>query len=302
MTELQLALVAGLLMAAGPVLLLWRYAPRHPALGSYLEASSVSAGVSASATAPGADMRGQELEDRLGLWLQRRVGNRVQAPAVELEILRMPVHRFLAQKAIFGAVGLLLPTVMAAVLYLVGLRMPIGIPVVASLGLAVGLSFLPDYNVRDNAKKAREEFSYVLGAYMDLVAMERRAGTSPRQALEDAAEVADSWVFQRLAEELTHSRLSGVAPWERLGALGERYMVTELAELGHIMRIAGTESAGVYLTLKQRSKAMRKAHLAKELSAANETSTRRSMPVAVLGLVFLALLVTPSLLAMLTMV
>ena len=184
---------------------------------------------------------------------------------------------------------------------LLGVPMPIGIPVVGSLLLAVVLSFIPDYNVRDNARKARAEFTYVLGSYMDLVAMERRAGTSPRQALEDAAEVADSWVFQRLAEELTHSRLSGVAPWDRLGALGERYMVTELTELGHIMRIAGTESAGVYETLKQRSKAMRKAHLARELTAANETSTKRSAPIALLGLVFLALLVVPALLAMLTM-
>jgi len=78
-------------------------------------------------------------------------------------------------------------------------------------------------------------------------------------------------------------------------------MVNELTELAHIMRIAGNENAGVYETLKQRSKAMRKAHLARELSAANETSTKRSAPVAVLGLVFLALLVVPALLSMITM-
>ena len=47
--------------------------------------------------------------------------------------------------------------------------------------------------------------------------------------------------------------------------------------------------------------AMRKAHLARELTAANETSTKRSAPIALLGLVFLALLVVPALLAMLTM-
>ena len=300
MTELQLALIAGTLLAAGPVVLIMRYAPRHPALGAELEVAGSSAGVN-NPTTTGAGVVGQTAEDRLGFWLQRRLGARIQVPQAELEMLRIPPHRFLAQKATFAAVGLMLPTVMSVLLYLLGVPMPIGIPVVGSLLLAVVLSFIPDYNVRDNARKARAEFTYVLGSYMDLVAMERRAGTSPRQALEDAAEVADSWVFQRLAEELTHSRLSGVAPWERLGALGERYMVTELTELGHIMRIAGTESAGVYETLKQRSKAMRKAHLARELTAANETSTKRSAPIALLGLVFLALLVVPALLAMLTM-
>ena len=300
MTELQLALLAGILIAAGPVLLIARYAPRHPALGAYLESSGGS--VEVALTDDPDQVAGQSMEDRLGYWLQRRLGSRLQVPQVELEMLRIPVHKFLAQKATFAAVGLMLPTVMSALLYVLGVRLPIGIPVIGSVLLAVMLSFIPDYNVRDNAKKARSEFTYVLGSYMDLVAMERRAGTSPRQALEDAAQVADSWVFQRLAAELTHSRLSGVAPWERLGALGERYMVTELTELAHIMRIAGTESAGVYETLKQRSKAMRKAHLAKELTAANETSTKRNAPVALLGLVFLALLVTPALLSMLTIV
>lgn len=300
MTEMQLALVAGILIATGPVLLIMRYAPRHPALGAYLDASSGSAGIMTTTAGKGT-VAPTSLDDRIGYWLQRRLGNRFQVPEVELEILRIPPHRFLAQKVTFAAVGLALPSVMSALLYVLGVPMPIAIPVIGSILLAVVLSFIPDYNVRDNAKKARAEFTYVLGSYMDLVAMERRAGTSPRQALEDAAEVADSWVFRRLAEELTHSRLSGIPPWERLGQLGERYMVNELTELAHIMRIAGNENAGVYETLKQRSKAMRKAHLARELSAANETSTKRSAPVAVLGLVFLALLVVPALLSMITM-
>ena len=299
MTELQLALLAGMLIAAGPVMLIARYAPRHPALGAYLDASSSSAGVNGPSGSAVGFAAEQTFEDRLGYWLQRRIGARLNVPHAELEMLRIPPHRYFAQRAVFALVGLALPSVMAALLYVVGVRLPIGIPVVGSLVLAVGLSFIPAYNVRDNAKKARAEFTYVLGSYMDLVAMERRAGTSPRQALEDAAEVADSWVFQRVAEELTHSRLSGVPPWERLGQLGERYMVTELVELAHIMRIAGTESAGVYETLKQRSKGMRKAHLARELQAANETSTKRSAPVAVLGLVFLGLLAAPPMLAML---
>lgn len=300
MTDLQLALLAGILIAVGPALLIARHAPRHPALGAYLESSGSSAGVELTSDTSAVARR--SMEDQLGYWLQRRLGRYIQVPQVELEMLRIPVHKFLAQKSTFAAVGLFLPTVMSALLFVLGVKLPIGIPVIGSLLLAVGLSFIPDYNVRDNARKARAEFTFVLGSYMDLVAMERRAGTSPRQALEDAAQVADSWVFQRLAEELTHSRLSGVAPWERLGTLGERYMVTELTELAHIMRIAGTESAGVYETLKQRSKAMRKAHLARELTAANETSTKRNAPIALLGLVFLALLITPALLSMLTMV
>jgi len=215
------------------------------------------------------------------------------------EILRSPPHRWLAQKALFALVGLLFVPVVTAVLFLVGVRLPVALPVIVSLLLAAVLSFIPDSNVRSDAKKARAEFSYVLAAYMDLVALERRAGASTRQALEEAARIGDTWVFQRIEEELARSAMSGISPWDRLRDLGERYGVVELTELGHVMKLAGAENAGVYDTLKQRAKALRKSHLALEQTQANEISTKRSMPVAVLGMVFMALLVAPALLAML---
>lgn len=297
MTTLQVALISGALMMIGPVMLIARYAPRHPALGSYLDAASGSATPHSLDATAATESR---VSDRLGYWLQRHLAGWVQIPRAELEILQTPVHKFLADKATFALIGLVLPPVMSVLLRLMGVAMPIGIPVIGSLALAAGLSFIPDATVRSETKKAREEFVFVLGSYLDLVSLDRRAGTAPRQAMEQAAQVGDSWVFKRLAEELAHSRLSGVPPWERLKVLGDRYMVPELTELGHIMRIAGTENAGVYETLKQRSKAMRKAHLAKEITAANETSTKRSAPVALLGMVFTLLLAAPAVLALLS--
>ena len=297
MTTLQLALISGALMMIGPVLLIARYAPRHPALGAYLDSASGSATphslTATAATEP-------QVSDRIGYWLQRHIGQWVRIPRAELEILQTPVHKFLADKATFAVIGLALPPIMSVVLRLMGIAMPIGIPVIGSLALAAGLSFLPDVNVRSETKQALEEFVFVLGSYLDLVSLDRRAGTAPRQAMEQAAQVGDSWVFKRLAEELAHSRLSGIPPWERLKVLGDRYLVPELTELGHIMRIAGTENAGVYETLKQRSKAMRKAHLAKEITEANETSTKRSAPVALLGIVFTLLLAAPAILALMS--
>jgi hypothetical protein len=81
--------------------------------------------------------------------------------------------------------------------------------------------FLPDYNARDDAKKARVEFARALGAYIDLVALERNSGSGSRQAMEAAAEIGDSWVFRRLGEELARSRWSGQAPWEALHGLAD---------------------------------------------------------------------------------
>lgn len=299
MTSLQLAIFAGMIIMMGPVLILLRYSPKHPALGPYLE--------SVNNTRTGTPVLGRDTtdsaEDRIGLWLQRHVGSWLNIPREELEILQTPVHKHLVQRALFALVGLCFPALLSLLLWAIGITVPIGIPIVGSLAIAIGLSFIPDLNARTNAAEAREEFRYVLGSYMDLVALERRAAAapSPRQAMAQAATVGDSWVFKRLSEELAHSRLSGIPPWDRLKELGQVYRINELVELGNIMRIAGDESASVYETLSQRSKAMRKAHLAKELTAANEVSTKRSAPVALLGVVFMVLLIVPGLLGVLEM-
>lgn len=294
MTPLQLALFAGALIMIGPVILIARYVPQRPSLSAYLDAASGSGAPQLIE----ADVLDTQTKDRIGYWLQRHLGNWVQVPRAELEILQKPVHQFLAEKALFALVGLVLPPLMSVLLLLLGTSTPIGIPVIGSIALAVGLSFIPDAQVRSETREARKEFVFVLGSYLDLVSLDRRSGTAPRQAMEQAAQIGDSWVFKRLAGELAHSRLSGIPPWERLKDLGDRYGVPELTELGNIMRIAGTENAGVYETLKQRSKAMRKAHLAKEITAANETSTKRSAPVAMLGMVFVLLLAAPAILAL----
>lgn len=238
--------------------------------------------------------------ERAGLWLQRRA-RWIQIPYQELELLRESPHQFLAQKLLFALVGLFTFPLISAILWMVGIRLPVGLPVIGTLLLAAGLSFIPDFNVKDRVRAAREEFVFVLGDYIDLIAMERKAATSPRQSMEEAARVGDSWVFARIAEELAHSRLSGVPEWDRLTTLGDRYGVQELSELGHIMKIASDENAAIYETLAKRAEAMRDVQRSKAMSEANKVSTKRSGPVALLGLVFVALLIAPAILAVAAM-
>ena len=155
---------------------------------------------------------------------------------------------------------------------------------------------MPDVNVRDDAKKARREFGRALGAYIDLVALERASGSGTRQAMEVAATVGDSWVFRRLAEELARSRWNGVAPWEALHTLADQLGLTELDDLADILRLSGEEGAAVYEQLRARSAGLRSALLHHELARANEINERLSIPMSLLGVIFLALLVAPALL------
>lgn len=293
-STLQLALLAGGLVGLGLTLVVWRLAPAQPDLADSLDRLSPerSLALPTSTTPIGT------AKDRLGLWLMRRLpaAQWGTVPTKQLAMVRMPLHRFYAEKALYAAIGLVFPPIAIAILAVFGVRLPIAIPLVASLGLAVLMSFLPNYNVRSDAAAAREEFRRALGAYIDLVALERTAGAGPRQALEYAAEVGDSWVFQRISEELARSRWSGQTPWESLSALSGELDLPELADLSDIMRLSGEEGAAVYQTLRARSSAMRAAQLSTDLGKANAANERMSAPVAALAIIFMLILIGPAVL------
>lgn len=294
-STLQLALLAGGIVGLGLALLAWRWAPAQPDLADTLDRLSPEQSLALPARAAPA---GTTRKDRLGLWLMRRtpVTQLITVPRRELAMVRTPIHRFYAEKALFALIGLAFPPITVAILTLIGVQLPIAVPLVVSLGLAALMSFLPNFNVRSDAAAAREEFRRALSAYIDLVALERNAGAGPRQAMEYAAEVGDSWVFRRISEELTRSRWSGATPWESLTALASELSLPELADLSDIMRLSGEEGAAVYQTLRARSAAMRAAQLSTDLGKANAANERMSAPVAALAIIFMLILIGPAVL------
>jgi hypothetical protein len=128
---------------------------------------------------------------RLGVWVLKRLPAAAWArtPTRDWALLRIPLARFYGEKVLYALVGLCIPPLLAALCYLLDLRLPVVVPVVATLGLAAVMFWLPDVNVRDDAKKARAEFPRALGAHIDLVALERHSGSGTRQAMEVAADV-----------------------------------------------------------------------------------------------------------------
>ena len=291
-TGLQLALLGGLLITAGLVLLASRLAPARPDLADALDR------LSPEATRPsGVEMEGSSSAERLGRWGMRMFPIAVwgQPPAQQLALLRISTVRFYGEKLLFGMLGLVVVPLLATLLAVLGWRLPVVLPVVATIGLAVGMFFLPDYNVRDDAKQARTEFARALGAYADLVALERNAGSGPRQALEVAAAVGDSWVFRRLREELAFSNWSGEQPWQALRRLSQELGVPELGDLADIVRLSGEEGAQIYGQLRARSAAMRAAMLNDEVAYANAVGEKLSIPMSLLGVIFLVILIAPAL-------
>jgi Type II secretion system (T2SS), protein F len=293
-TGLQLVILAGALLGLGAALLVARLLPAEPDLADALARLAPSRPRLRSHDTPAA-VAGKE---RLGVWAMRALppGLWVRTPHRELALLRIPLARFYGDKITFALLGLVIPPLLGSFFDLLGLGFPVVVPTLGSIGLAVALFFVPNYNALDEAKVARREFTRALGAYIDLVALERNSGSGVRQAMEVAAGIGDSWVFTRLGEELTRSRWSGLPPWEALHALATELGLPELDDFAHIMRISGEAGAGVYASLRARSAAMRTALLNDEITEANAVGERMTIPGSLLGVIFMALLVTPSLL------
>ncbi|HET7477086.1 MAG TPA: type II secretion system F family protein [Dermatophilaceae bacterium] len=294
-TGLQLALAGGALIGLGVALLGWRFTPADPDLSDALRRLSPE---HAKRHAVDTAHRSGDARERLGRWGMRALPVVAwgTTPTKELAILRIPLTRYYGEKILFAVLGLAIPPLITAFFTLIGAQPPIFIPIVATVGLAAVMFFVPDYNARDDAKRARAEFGRALGAYIDFVALERNSGSGPRQAMEVAAEVGDSWVFRRLGEELARTRWSGLTPWDAMHGLADELGLPELDDLADIMRLSGEEGAQIYRSLRARSAGMRTAMLTSEKAKANEMGEKMSIPMSLLGVIFLAILVAPALL------
>ena len=294
-TTAQLVIASGALVGLGVALLIWRLVPAEPDLRDALDRLSPNHSRRTPATASTA---AADTTERLGLWGIKTLpaGMWARTPTRELAILRKPLSRFYGEKILYALLGLVIPPLLTMLFNTFDAGLPLFVPVFASIALAAVMFLLPDYNARDDARRARAEFSRALGAYIDLVALERHNGAGPRQAMEAAATIGDSWVFTRLSEELARTRWSGLTPWEALRSLADELGLPELDDLADIMRLSGEEGAQVYASLRARSAAMRTAMLNTEKARANEVAERMTIPMSLLGVIFLAILVTPALL------
>ncbi|MQS16472.1 hypothetical protein F7Q99_30830 [Streptomyces kaniharaensis] len=240
-------------------------------------------------------------DERVGAWLETHLQQvpGVSIPRTNLALVGQSPGRFLLTKAALAFMGLLIPSMVCAMWAVAGLTMPIAVPVVVSLVLAALLWFVPDLALRDQAKRARQEFAHAISAYLELVALERAGDAGPAEALEKAAAVADSWAFVRLQQALTRARVDKIAPWESLRQLAAELDLPVLADVADIMRLSANDGAAVYTTLRSRAKSLRTELMAGQTEEANAASEAMTAPGAVMAVLVMALIAFPSIIRIL---
>ncbi|MGW2103739.1 type II secretion system F family protein [Streptomyces olivaceoviridis] len=286
--------VTGGTVGAGVALLIRELLQPQPALGPALKRSAPG-----SLTMPEPEL---DREEAWGLWLLARLERLpgVRVPTTNLALLGQGPGQFMLKKTALAALGLLCPVIATTPWIIAGVGLPFYVPAVVGLIVAVLLFITPDLAVRDQAKRAREEFAHALSAYLDLVALKRAADAGPAEALEKAADVGEGWPFLYLQGALRRARLEKIPPYQALAELSAQYDLPVLDDVADIMRGSATDGAAVYKALRARTAALNAELLADQASEANAASEKMTAPGALLAVLVMLLMAFPAVIRMLT--
>jgi hypothetical protein len=286
--------LAGGTVGAGFALLVRELLRPQPALGPALARTAP-----ATLTMPEPEL---DRDEEWGRWLLARLERLpgVRIPTTNLALLGQGPGQFMLKKTALAGLGLLCPVIATIPWIIAGVSLPFYVP--ASVGLLIaGLLFItPDLAVRDQAKRAREEFAHALSAYLDLVALKRAADAGPAEALEKAAEVGEGWPFLYLQGALRRARLEKIPPYEALMQLAHEYDLPVLDDVADIMRGSATDGAAVYKALRARTAALNAELLADQAAEANAASEKMTAPGALLAVLVMLLMAFPAVIRMLT--
>ena len=229
-----------------------------------------------------------DVEGRIGCWVAAelaRRGIRYAGLRQDLALTGRSLESVLGRKVVAAVGGFLIGLLVVGwVQYGLGATLPTGAPVVVAVIAAAALFVAPDVDVRRDARRRRAEFTEDLAVYLELVALEMAGYAAAEAALPQAARRGGTWSMLLIRDSLLRARLSGEDSWDALTELGQRIGVSDLRELGSLIKNVADDGAQVRQTLSARAASMRRARVASEEGAAAERN--QSMRLAQLLIAF----------------
>jgi tight adherence protein C len=239
----------------------------------------------------------EDLDARLGVRLRRIpvVDQLMGRLAADMRILRLDPNRLPAELAAYGLVGLLWFPVVATGLRLMGVQIPVVIPVWLGLVGAVVAIVIPYRRIRKRAVEARAAFGHALSAFCDVAAIAMSAGREIHAALTEAAAAGHGRAFDELTEALHAGFLAGERPWEALAKLGRELDINDLIDLGGTIALAEEEGAPVVDTVASKARALRQRLVTDAERTSTAATERMALPGAMLMIGFLVFIGYPAL-------
>jgi hypothetical protein len=284
------AIGAGALVGSGVAVLVRALVRQQPHLSATLDLVNRPGSLEEGPTAA------LSTEERWGAWLLRRLEHLpgVKIPYKDLALVGKTPAQHILTKVGVALGGLLVPAVMWAAVAVIGVHTPVPVPAAAGILLGGVLWIVADLEVRDKAKRAREEFNHAIAAYLDLVALERAGDAGPAESLERAADIGRGWAFIRIRDALEKARIDKDPPWDQLKQLSADLDLIVLGDVADIMRLSSNDGAAVYATLRARARSLRTELMAGQADEANADSERMTAPGALLAVLIMFLIGFPA--------
>lgn len=236
--------------------------------------------------------------EKVGAWLYQRLRLPLSESTVRtLALQGRSIADFFTEKLVWTVLGLALPPLWVFTTFVFEGHldlMPAGFSVV---GAIIGY-FIPDLRLRRATQQARAGASEALLMFFDLVTLERLANRSVTQALQSAAGISETSVFQRIRHGLDRAKLEQVAPWHELKRLSAELNLPAISDIADVLRL-DEQGASLAEPLRARVRELRDAQLAEAKQAAQEQTERMTLWMTLPVLIFGAIVVAPPLLSIL---
>lgn len=238
------------------------------------------------------------IQDKAGSWaikhLPECMGMKADASDLQITGTTATGHTWTKiYSATFMFVSLLVLSLSAQLV----LAVPLGLTLAGTTALTIAAWLSPDWELKSKAAKARAQFARGVAIFVELVAAERRRDAPPAVALENAALVGDTWIFQRIRQELVRARYDKVQPWDALERFAEKIKVPELGDASRIMRLSGDRGASVYESLRALGRGLRVRMLNEQAATESTASDKMSNIVFMVAAAFMVILLTPMVLS-----
>jgi len=245
---------------------------------------------------------GRSWAERAGVWLVVQAearGIRWTTLRQDVALTGRDLEAVMGRKVIGFAGGFLTAAVFAVAAARVGLGLPVQAGFVVPLVVAVGFFLLPDLEARAEAAARRRDFRRALGAYLDLVRLEMAGSAAPAEALPNAARIGAGWPLALIRDTLYRATTAGQDHWAALSDLGHTIGVTELRDLGALLRLVGQDGAQVRDTLAARATSIRARALAEAEGQASQNDQSMSLAQLLIGFGFVLFVGYPAVAAVL---
>jgi hypothetical protein len=273
--------IIGAVAGIGLFLFVFAILPRRVGLARQVAAFDRSRPRRTWAARPEANGPESELSRRLGRALAAfcaEQGWEFPSLRANLALVGKSFENYLATKVLLGLLGFLMGPILLFILGAAGFHISFVIPLWLGLILAAFFFVLPDFELRSTVQERRRDFRHAIGVFLDLVSMNLAGGRGVPEALMAASEIGSGWALGRIRDALASARITGLTPWQALGALGEEVRIDELRDLSAALSLVAEDGAKVRESLSARAVSLRRRELADLEGQAGERS--QSMLVA----------------------